>query len=296
MRTDHRSDLRAEAALVAVTAIWGATFVLVKLALASASTLLFLALRFSLAALALGLFLAGRLTGFPAPKRSIAAGCAAGVCLFLGYYLQTAGLRLTSPSKSAFLTALSVVMVPLLASIVYKNAPRIREAAGAIAAACGLALLTLEPGSLHLNRGDALTLGCAWAFAAHVVVVGHFATSVSIELLSLTQVAVTAALALATFWWAEPVHVRWTGSLLAALAVTGLLATALAFTVQTWAQSRTTATRTALILALEPVFAWITSALATGERLSRRSLLGAALILFGIVMNELKPGNRKIHQ
>ena len=286
---------RADLALVIVVAIWGATFVLVKEALQDASTLLFLALRFSLASIILALAFAGRYTGFTALKSSLTGGLLAGLCLFCGYFFQTAGLRHTTPSKSAFITALSVVMVPLLVSLVHKSVPHAAEAAGVVLATAGLGLMTLQRDSLRLSTGDLLTLVCAFAFAVHVVVLAHFSIKSSLEVLSLTQIATAAVVALSTFWWAETPRVRWSGGLLVALVVTGLFATALAFTVQAWAQRHTSPTRTALILALEPVFAWVTSFVLTGERLSRRGMTGGFLILSGVLLAELKPSWARRH-
>ena len=280
---------RADLALVVIVGVWGATFVLVKEALQDASVLLFIALRFSLASIALALAFTGRYTGYTAVRRSLWAGLLAGICLFLGYFFQTTGLRYTTASKSAFITALSVVMVPLLVSLVHRSRPHAAEAAGVVLATAGLGLMTLQLDNLKPNPGDVLTLFCALGFAVHVVVLGRFSASSDLGLLSLSQVATVAAVALGTFWWAETPRVRWTPSLLVALLITGLVATALAFTVQAWAQRHTSPTRTALILALEPVFAWATSYVLAGERLSRRGIVGGCLILGGVLLAELKP-------
>jgi drug/metabolite transporter (DMT)-like permease len=118
---------------------------------------------------------------------------------------------------------------------------------------------------------------------------GRFAGQINMGVFTVTQIATGAAMGAATFWWTEPVRIQWTPALFAALAVTSLFATALAFSIQTWAQRWTSATRTALIFALEPVFAWITSFLLAGELLSGRATVGAALILCGVLMVELKP-------
>ena len=291
----HSSHWRADLALLAVVAIWGATFVLVKEALADASTLLFLALRFSLAAVALGLVFLGSYGRAVAVGRSLAAGALAGICLFCGYFFQTTGLRYTTPSKSAFITALSIVMVPLLVSFVHKSVPHAAELAGVMLATAGLGLMTLDRQSLALNRGDLLTILCAVAFALHIMVLGHYSGKVSVELMSLGQVATTALIASGAFWWAETPRVVWSPKLIVALVVTGLLATALAFTVQTWAQRHTSPTRTALIIAMEPVFAWVVSLLVAAERFSARGLAGGLLILGGVILAELKPSWARGH-
>jgi drug/metabolite transporter (DMT)-like permease len=120
-------------------------------------------------------------------------------------------------------------------------------------------------------------------------VLGRFAGSSSVGVLTVVQIATAAGLSLLTFWWAEPVHIQWSAGLWIALLVTSLLATALAFAVQTWAQRYSSPTRTALIFSMEPVFAWAASYLMVGEVLSKRAAVGGILILAGILIVELKP-------
>ena len=274
---------RADAALAGNTLIWGSTFVLVQAALKDISPILFLAIRFGIAAFALALLFRGRVN-----YRPNRAGLLAGTCLFAGYVFQTVGLQFTTASKSAFITGLAIPLVPLLTTLVYLNRPRFFEMAGVICASTGMGLMTLQGETLRIGRGDLLTFFCAVAFAAHIIVVGHYSGKINYETLSFVQVAAAGLLAISTFWWIETPVVRWNPIVLVALGVTGLLATALAFTVQAWAQQHTTPTRTALIYALEPVVAWLTSFWLTGELLSRRAALGAGLILSGILMVELK--------
>jgi drug/metabolite transporter (DMT)-like permease len=152
-----------------------------------------------------------------------------------------------------------------------------------------MALMTLEGGQTSVNSGDLLTIVGALFFALHMITVGHFSRRDGFERLSVLQVLTAAALALGSFWWVEDARIHWSPTLLSALGVTGLLATAAAFTIHAWAQQHTTPTRTALIFALEPVFAWGTSFVVLGEVLARRAMLGAALILAGILTVELKP-------
>jgi len=285
---------RAEAALVGNTIVWGATFVTVKSALADVSPILFLALRFSLATGALLAFWYGRGKGRVEPGE-IRAGVLIGIFLFAGYVLQTLGLQLTSAPKSAFLTGLASVMVPLLAMFVYRNKPQVSELLGILAATAGLGLMTLEGPLGSIGRGDLLTIGCALAFAAHIVTLGHYSEKMRFEMLSVSQVGTAAVLAVSLFWWVEPAHVVWRPGVLFAVLITGLLATAVAFTVQAWAQHYTTSTRTALIYTLEPVFAWLTSYWIIGEGFSRRAAVGAALILGGVLLVELKPLNLWSH-
>ncbi|PWU00572.1 MAG: EamA family transporter [Terriglobia bacterium] len=284
----------AEAALAGNTIVWGSTFVLVKSALANVSPLLFLALRFSLASLIL-VALFGRGLRIALKGAEVRAGILIGCFLFSGYLLQTLGLRLTSAPKSAFLTGLGSVMVPLLAMAVYRNRPQVSELLGVLVATVGLGLMTLEGPVTAINRGDLLTVGCALAFAAHIVTLGHYSEEMRFEVLSILQVVTSAALALALFAWVEPPRLAWQPAVIYAVLITGFLATAAAFTVQAWAQRYTTSTRTALIYTLEPVFAWITSYWLVGEGLSRRAAAGAALIMGGVLLVELKPLNLKLH-
>jgi drug/metabolite transporter (DMT)-like permease len=291
----HLARWRAELALVLNTIIWGATFVVVKRALADVSPLLFLALRFSVATLAL---LALFRRSWSVPRNlglSVRGGAVAGLSLFTGYVFQTLGLRLTTAPKSAFLTGLSTAMVPLLSALVYQSRPRLAELAGAAVATAGMGLMTLGDESFGVSRGDFLTILCAIAFAAHIISLGHYSRQASFELLSVTQIGMAALLAGSTCWWVEVPILRWRPEVWIAIAVTGLLGTALAFTVQAWAQQYTTSTRTAVIFALEPVFAWLTSFLLTGETLSGRAATGAFVILVGILLVELKPFETEPH-
>jgi drug/metabolite transporter (DMT)-like permease len=284
----------AELALAFNTLVWGATFVLVKSALAAVSPLLFLGLRFTLATSAVLLLFRGfGKGGFV--WREAGAGALAGIFLFGGYVFQTIGLRYTTAPKSAFITGLTSVMVPLLAALVYRVRPRISEVAGVIVATVGLGLMTLETAVGSIGRGDLLTLFCAVSFAAHIVTLGHFSERMRFEVLSVMQVATAAVLALSLFWWAEIPYLQWRPIVGYAILVTGLLATALAFSIQAWAQRYTTATRTALIYMLEPVVAWLTSYCLVGEGLSTRATAGAALILSGVLLVEMKPWNPRLH-
>jgi drug/metabolite transporter (DMT)-like permease len=285
-RRMNRSVWRADLALAFNTFIWGSTFVLVKRALDDASALLFVAIRFSLATIVMALVFRRRWTWAAGPPPG---GILAGVCLFGGYAFQTAGLNLTTPSKAAFLTGLTVVMVPLLGSLVYRVYPHFSEAIGVVIATVGMGLMTLQGDAGGVARGDALVILCALAFAAHIVVLGRYSKMASFEPLAVWQLGTTAALALAGFWWIEKPFFHPSPILWLAVLVSSLLSTALAFTVQAWAQQVTTATRAALIFALEPVVAWIFAFTIMGERLPAKAILGAVLILTGILVAELKP-------
>jgi len=282
------SRTRAEIGLAATTVIWGSTFVVVKSALTEISPIPFLALRFLVAAFVLAAIY-GRRMSMPA----LLPGILAGGLLFTAYVFQTVGLETTTPSQSAFLTGLSIPMVPLAASLVYRIKPRAIEVCGILAASAGMALMTFPAAHITINRGDLFSFLCALVFALHLVVIGHYSPVVGFEALAVTQVLTAAVLGCALAGLLKPFSLpakfHMGPQVAVAVLVTGLLATALAFTVMAWAQQYTSATRSALIFSLEPVVAWFTSWLLTGEVLSTRAIGGAALILAGILLVELKP-------
>lgn len=282
----------ADLSLVLVSLLWGSTFVLVKNALEDVSTVLFLALRFSVAALLLTtlyLLKGGSLRG----HGGWIPGLLTGGFLYAGYLLQTLGLRQTTPATSAFITSLYIVIVPILAAALHQKMPGRSEWFGVGLAAVGMALMTLNASRMAVGAGELLTLGCAFAFAGHIVALGVYSARMSTDWLALLQIGTCAAIAFGTFAWVEAPFIRWSSTVVAALAVTAVFATALAFWVQTWAQARTTPTRAALIFSTEPVFAWLTSWLFAGEVLTARTGAGALCILAGVLLVELKPSRQR---
>lgn len=292
-----RHTTAAHLLLIAVTLVWGSTFPLVKAALREVSPLLFNLLRMALASLVLFAANWRSLRSLQGPQWRLCA--LAGLCLALGYELQTTGLTHTSPSKSAFLTGLVVVFVPLLSTFPMLRAtgtprPKLVAYVGALVCFAGLVLLTTEPGAglailsgLHL--GEWLTLACAVAFAVHLLTLARAASRVPARALGTLQIAFATATMLVLLPLEHPLRLHLTPTVVVALAVTAVLATAAAFTIQSWAQQHLPASHTALIFTLEPVFAWLTSLLLLHERLGPRALSGAALILLGIVLAELGP-------
>jgi drug/metabolite transporter (DMT)-like permease len=285
---------RAEAALMVITLVWGATFTITKEALQDASTVVFLALRFTTATLAVALFSRrGLATGMLADPLAWKGGWRAGLFLAAAYLCQTAGLRWTTPSKSAFLTSICTVLVPVLGAIVLRTLPRTVEIAGGGLAMIGMAMLT-APSAGTFARGEILSLAGAFAFAGHILVTGHYAGRAGLNAFSLLQLGTAALVFWAALPWLEPVHLQVTGRLISAILITSLICTAIAFTVQIWAQRRTSSTRLALIYTLEPVSAAASSFALLGEVLTPLSLLGAFLILAGVLIVELRP-ERPIH-
>jgi drug/metabolite transporter (DMT)-like permease len=284
---------RADVSLALVALIWGTTFVVVKSALAEISAVLFLALRFGLAALCMAALFARsfRRTNRTALVSGLRGGALAGLFLWCGYVLQTFGLKYTTAGKSGFITGLYIVLVPLIGAVLYRRVPRLLEMIGILFATAGLLLLTLPSLELRINLGDALTVGSALAFAIHLVLLGHYAQRENVEALALGQIAGAALLSGAALGVEAP-RVHWSVPVLIAVVLTGVSGTAAAFAIQTWAQRFTSATRTAIIFALEPVFALLTAVALTGERVALASMVGGSLILGGILLVELKPGGR----
>ncbi|HTB16655.1 MAG TPA: DMT family transporter, partial [Bryobacteraceae bacterium] len=163
---------QVDGSLVVMTLIWGVTFVIVKRALADASTLLFLTIRFGAAAFVLALIFRRHFRkdlGTGNLGMSLRAGALAGFCLFSGYTLQTLGLRYTTASKAAFLTGFTTPMVAVLSSIVYRRKPQFIEILGVATAFLGMALMTIPSGRFQIGGGDLLVAGCAVAFAFHIL-------------------------------------------------------------------------------------------------------------------------------
>jgi drug/metabolite transporter (DMT)-like permease len=284
--------VRADLALLFCALVWGSTFVVVKDALADVSVFAYLAVRFALAAVVMAFLYWRSLRGLD--RRTVWAGIQIGLFMFGGYAFQTTGLRFTTPSKAAFLTGSSVIIVPLILAAFGRRRINAWIWAGALSAFTGLYLLTIPPEGIGgLNRGDPIAFGCAIMFALHCIFIGRYVEKHSVGALSFLQVATTAVVAtaclplLAATGW-EPLRLHWTGNLVFAVLVTAIGSTVIGFSFQTWAQQYTSPSHTAIFISLEPVFAVLTSWLMRREQLGSRLLVGGALIFAGILLAELK--------
>ena len=283
--------MRADVALALCSLLWGATFVVVRNALDHVSVFLFLALRFTVAAVLMATFRPRALKRLH--QEELFAGGALGLFLFRGYAFQTAGLQYTTPAKSGFVTGSSVVLVPLLLGVFWRRRMTAWIYGGTLAVVAGLYLLTVPAeGFTGFNRGDLLTLAAAALYAVHIILVGEYARRHSGAALGVLQIAACAGLA----WFATISAsltswqiVRFDGRLeaLVGIGICAVFATAIAFSVQLWAQQYTSPSHAAIIFTLEPVFAVITSFLVIGERLNRRSMIGGVFVLAGILIAEL---------
>ena len=284
--------MRADLALLFCSFIWGATFVVVEDALADVSVFTYLAVRFGLSAAVMSLIYWRSIRRLD--WRTAWAGVQIGLFMFGGYAFQTTGMRFTTPSKAALITGSSVIIVPLILAAVGRRRINAWVWAGAFCAFAGLYLLTIPPGGLsRMNLGDPIVFVGAVMFALHVITIDRHVERHSVGALSFLQVATTAVLATAclpilsaTRW--EPPRLAWTGNLIFAVLVTAIGSTVIGFSLQVWAQQYTSPSHTAIFISLEPVFATLTSWFFGAERLGGRTLLGAALILVGILLAELK--------
>ncbi len=282
--------------LLGVTFTWGLTFVLVQDAIATIPPFSFVALRFGCATLLLLPFTRREQNKLLPPftwRALIQAGVWLGIWLFLGYALQTFSLLYTTPGKSGFLTGMSVALVPILALIILRTRPTVPALLGVGLAIIGLYLLAFVNLS-SINRGDLLAFLCAIAFGLQIVYTGKFSAYASAQRLVVMQLATVALLSGTAAMVFEPwqrvfsPRVLLQPTVIIALVVTAVFATALAYLAQTHIQKYTTPTRVALIFASEPVFAALADYWWNGTGLSLRAIIGCVLILGGTLLTEIK--------
>ncbi|USG68464.1 DMT family transporter [Brevibacillus ruminantium] len=284
----------ADTTLLLIAIIWGATFLVVQQAITALPPNAFNAVRFSIAVLFL---LVIQLLFFRQQWREwsiplFKAGALIGFWLCLGYALQTVGLLYTTPSKAGFITGLSVVLVPLFSFLILRERVKTTATVGVILAAIGLYLLTLNQ-SLSLNTGDMLVFGCAICFALQIVITGKYSPKFPALPLAIVQLGTVAVLSWGYAFLFEDWRLALNPEVLLipevarGLLITSIFATALAFLAQTALQKQTSSTRVALIFALEPVFAAVTSYLWIHEVLTARQIFGGFLIFFGMILGEL---------
>lgn len=278
--------LQADFALILITFIWGSTFTVVKQSLGSASPIVFVALRFWIATLACAAFMPGQFRKID--RKTFVRGMILAFVLFGGFVLQTLGLRNTNPSYSAFITSLSVLLVPLLGFLLFRHKPRPQTLAGVLLATIGLFLLLAHLSKMTLGSGDFLTLLCAVLFGFHILLLGRFVSECDYRQLILLQLSGTAILSTISIPIFEQPYLNWNTGLGISLIVTGFLATAFALYVQARAQRLTTANHAALIFSLEPFFAALFAFWILGQVLTSREWLGGTLVFAGILVSELK--------
>ena len=272
--------------LVAVTAVWGWTFVVVQDAISVYGVIPFLAVRFVLAGAALTPIYAAKLT-----RRSLIVGGGIGVVLAAGYLFQTTGLLFTSPTNSGLITGLFVVFAPLADRLLF-GANLSRQVVLAVALSLVGMVLLAGGGPEGANWGDLLTLLCAAALGLHIALLSRYAASHDAGALTLAQILSMALLFFIVWPFFATVSLP-PSEVWVALLVTGLLASAGAFLVQTTVQQHIPAARTAIILTMEPVFAALFGYWLAGDRLVAVQIFGALMILSALVIGEVLPVLRR---
>ena len=274
--------------LVGVTAVWGWTFVVVQDAISAYGVLGFLALRFALASLALSPIL---LSGIS--RQTLLVGGGIGLVLAAGYFFQTLGLLYTTPTNSGLITGLFVVFAPVADRIFFGRRASRQVIVAVFLSLLGMVLLA-GGGPEGVNPGDFLTLLCAAALGLHIALLSRYAAGHDVEGLTFAQIASMALLFTVLWPFFGPVEAP-PPEVWFAIALTGLVASAAAFYIQTFVQQRLSAARTAVILTMEPVFAALFGYWLAGDRLVAVQIIGAALILSALVVGEVAPalGRRK---
>lgn len=287
MTADRASLLsRQELALIAITMVWGGTFLVIHLAMRHAGPLFFVGVRFLVAGSLMALLFRRRLRGLT--RHEAGAGAAIGAAIFAGYALQTYGLQTITSSQSAFITALYVPLVPLLQWAVLRRPPHLMSWIGIACAFTGLILLAgPQAGGVSLSAGEIATIVSTLAIAVEIILISHFAKSVDSRRVTVVQLLVAGVLSLLlmpvagesvpAFSWV------WLGGAL------GLgVASAVIQLTMNWAQKSVSPTRATVIYAGEPVWGGVVGRLA-GDRLPALALLGGALIVAGVLVSELRP-------
>lgn len=275
---------QADLTLGMVALIWGSTFVVVQNALDAVGPLTFVAFRFIVGSAFLAALFYRRVRQMT--RQDILSGGLIGIWLALGYIFQTVGLQSTTTAKAGFITGLSVVIVPVLATVLLRRPPGRGPVIGIVAATLGLGLLILNK-NLSVQSGDLWVLGCAFAFAMHITSVAYFSPRHDSIRLSLAQIAAVAVLGLGSAFGFETPALDLPVRAWGAILFTGASATALAYGLQVHVQRFTTPTHTALLFSLEPVFAAFFGWWWNHEVLGAKALIGCGLILIGMIVAEL---------
>lgn len=276
---------KADLALIAVTVGWGASFIFTKEAVNQIEVFNFLAIRFFIAFAFASIVFYKKMKQIN--RKGLLYGLILGCILFSAFAVQTIGIQFTSVSNSAFITGLSVVLVPILLALINKRLPSRKILICSLMAVSGLAMLTLSNGVTGINIGDILTLLSTLGFATHIITVGKLANMEEPLSMAIVQIGVVSVLsAISSFIFETPTLPSNT-SLWLNIAALGLICTAGAFITQNIAQRYTTASHTALIYTLEPVFAAFAGYFILGEILTGVALIGAILIVLGMLLAEV---------
>ena len=286
---NNRLRTLADLMLLTVTLFWGMSFPVIKDTLDSVgvSTLVFL--RFALAVIALLPVALVRRNGFR--REALLPGLICGAFLFAAFLFQAVGLQYTTASRSGFITGLNVVLVPLFTMLLFRKMPGKAALAGVLLAFGGLYFLTSADRSsgVPFNQGDVWTICCAVFIAGHILFVGRYAPGRDHFWLTFIQFVVVAGGGAVWAGISGEMTLSLPWAAYGKIAFLAVLCTVYAFWTQTWAQQHTTPTRTALIFTMEPVFAAVFAWLWLQETMGLWGWAGAAMILAGILLAEIKP-------
>lgn len=288
----RRIQILALIALTTVAAVWGASFVLMKDALKGQSVDDFLATRFIIATAALMLFRPKALTEID--SEMLKKGSLLGLFLGSGYLFQTIGLHLTTAATTGFLTGLYVVFTPILGALFLKSSVSRNEWIGVAMATIGLALLSLK--GFSIGMGELSVLLSALFFALHILGLGRWSERFATYPLTIVQLGTIAILmtilAIVDSGYEPPnTDQEWTATIF-----TALLATSIAFLIQTWSQSKMDATVVAVVLTLEVVFAALFAVLAGQESLTIRATIGGTLIFAAMLLMQIRAESKNASQ
>jgi len=288
-KTSPASHWIADAVLLGVSVFWGTSFAIIKEALGETTPANLLFIRFFFSCLLL--LPVGWTRRKTYSREFLKPGVIIGFFLFTAFFTQAWGLVFTTASRSGFITGLSVILVPLLAILVLRQMPARSAMVGAALAFCGLYLLTTvdQTQALSFNWGDFLTLICAFFWAGHILALGRYSPGGDTFWLTFIQLATSCIGSLGWVVLTGDLNLRLPTGVYGAAFYLALTCTVLAYLGQTWAQARTTATRTAIILSMEPVFAAFFAWFWLGEKVGVWGWMGAASILAGILLAELGP-------
>lgn len=283
MENQRKKMLLADASLLVVAFLWGSSFVVTKGSLDYFSPFYLVGLRFMFAFLILAVFLNRKL--FQMDRETLKAGVILGIILYIAFAFQTSGLKYLDAGKQAFMTATNVVMVPFIFWMMAKEKPDTYAVIGSILTIIGIGFLTLNT-NFKISLGEVLTLICAFFYALHVVVIGHFTQKhKTIELL-VVQIGVNGLLSILTAIFFEPTLALTSYNPLINILYMAVFTTIVAFYIQTAAQKNTTPTHTAIIISLESVFATILSIIYMGEVFNPRMIVGCLIIFIAIITTE----------
>jgi len=278
-------SIQAEIYLLIIVIIWGSTFALIKGVIDTIPPYTYLAYRFLLAALILVVIFWKRLKKLNI--MILKKGSLIGIFLFLGYTLQTVGLKYTTATKAGFITGFSVVLVPIISFLLLKEKVSRDSVIGVALATLGLWFLNYNS-SFSFNLGDFLVLLCAFSFAMHIISVGLFSKKLDYVLLAITQITVVFILSLfmALIFERPAIHLSYPSYIWWSIVITGIFATALAFYMQNRFQRHSTATKTAIIFSGEPLFAAMFAYILIGEKVGLIAWAGGLLIIFGMIVSQ----------